>query len=149
MDLVIFAAGLFVFVAHLLELLFQKTRIPDILLLMLLGVILGPGLFDVVQPEKFGKVGEFLSATTLVVLLCASGLSLKIDVLLHAAKRATPFALLSMCGAIALMSLLLIGLLAATLYSRSSRRWHPPYGPRAKLACLLGILTQFTILCCG
>ena len=36
MEVVILGAGLFVFLAHIFELIFERTRIPDILLLMVL-----------------------------------------------------------------------------------------------------------------
>jgi cell volume regulation protein A len=114
-EIAILAAGLFIFVAHLLDYIFQKTRIPDILLLMLIGVFMGP-VFEVVDPTALGEVGNFLSIVTLVVLLCASGLSLKFQVLVRAARRATPFALVSMIGAIALMSWMLHALLGLDMW---------------------------------
>ena len=110
MEVAVFGAGLFIFLAHLLDYFFERTRVPDILLLMLLGVLVGP-IFGWMSPEDFGAVGEFLAVVTLVVILCASGLSLKFQVLLKAAKRATPFALFSMLGAVALITLCLNGLL--------------------------------------
>lgn len=39
--------GVVIFVAHFLVLLFQKTRIPDVLMLMLGGIIAGPISNDV------------------------------------------------------------------------------------------------------
>ena len=106
MEVAVFGAGLFIFLAHLLDYFFERTRVPDILLLMLLGVLVGP-IFGWMSPADFGAVGEFLAVVTLVVILCASGLSLKFQVLLKAAKRATPFALFSMLGAVALIGLCL------------------------------------------
>lgn len=103
MEIAIFGAGLFVFLAHLLDYFFERTRVPDILLLMLLGVLAGP-IFEWVSPSDFGSVGQFLSVVTLVVILCASGLGLKFQVLLRAARRAVPFALFSMAGAVALIT---------------------------------------------
>jgi potassium/hydrogen antiporter len=106
MEVAVFAAGLFIFLAHLLDYFFERTRVPDILLLMLLGVLVGP-VAGLMQPSDFGFVGEFLSVVTLVVILCASGLGLKFQVLLKAAPRATPFALFSMLGAVGLIALFL------------------------------------------
>ncbi len=101
---IILAAGLFVFVAHLLELIFEKTRIPDILLMMVIGVIAGPAVTGLVNLAAFGRVGEFLSSVTLVVILTESGISLNIRTLLAQAGRAVPFALISMAGAVAGMA---------------------------------------------
>jgi len=82
MELTVLLAGLFVFLAHILEVVFEKTRIPDILLLMLLGVIVGPVLGLVSVQEHFGKVGEFLSVVTLLVILFESGLTLPLKTLM-------------------------------------------------------------------
>jgi len=100
MATVVLTAGLFVFVAHLLELLFEKTRIPDILLLMLLGLVAGP-VMGLISQEDLGRVGEFLSTLTLLVILFESGLSLKLKSLFESAGRAAPFAIISMGLAIA------------------------------------------------
>ncbi len=100
MATVVLTAGLFVFVAHLLELLFEKTRIPDILLLMLLGLVAGP-VMGLISQEDLGRVGEFLSTLTLLVILFESGLSLKLKSLFESAGLAAPFAIISMGLAIA------------------------------------------------
>jgi len=100
METVILTAGLFVFVAHLLELIFERTRIPDILLLMLMGLVAGP-VMGLITNDDLGKVGEFLSVLTLLVILFESGISLKIGALLRSAGRAVPFSLVSMVLAIA------------------------------------------------
>jgi cell volume regulation protein A len=106
MEVAILAAGLFVFLAHLLDMSFTKTRVPDILVLMIIGVLAGPVL-GWVKPEDLGGVGRFLSVVTLIVILCASGLELRFGVLMRAARRAVPFALFSMAGAVVLMAGLL------------------------------------------
>ena len=104
MELTVLFAGLFVFLAHLLEVVFEKTRIPDILLLMLLGVLVGP-ILGFVQPEEdFGQVGEVLSVVTLLVILFESGLSLPVKTLLKAAGRAIPFSILSFITAVACLA---------------------------------------------
>ena len=104
MELTVLLAGLFVFLAHLLEVVFEKTRIPDILLLMLLGVIVGPVLGLVSVQEHFGKVGEFLSVVTLLVILFESGLTLPLKTLMKAAGRAIPFSILSFMTAVACLA---------------------------------------------
>ena len=96
----ILGAGLFVFTAHLLEAVFEKTRIPDILLLMVLGLMAGPVL-GLLESEDFGKVGSFLSVLTLLVILFESGLSLRVKALVESAGRAAPFSIISMLLAIA------------------------------------------------
>jgi len=103
MEIAILGAGLFVFLAHMLEEIFERTRIPDILLLMVLGVLLGP-ISGVLVVEDLGQVGGFLSVVTLLVILFESGLSLRVGALLSAAGRAVPFSLVSMALAIAALA---------------------------------------------
>ncbi|MBD90826.1 MAG: hypothetical protein CL940_10840 [Deltaproteobacteria bacterium] len=103
MEMAILAAGLFVFLAHLLDLVFRATKIPDILVLMIVGVIAGQAL-EVSTITTLKDVGQFVAVVTLVVILFQGGLGLKIREVLQAAKRATPFALLSMAGAVAMMT---------------------------------------------
>jgi len=103
METAILAAGLFVFLAHLLDLVFRATKIPDILVLMIVGVVAGQAL-EASTITTLQDVGRFVAVVTLVVILFQGGLGLKIREVLQAAKRATPFALLSMAGAVALMT---------------------------------------------
>ncbi|MEO8330857.1 MAG: cation:proton antiporter [Gallionella sp.] len=69
-----------VFFAHFLSLQFNKTNIPDVLILMLVGIVIGP-LFGIVMPEDFGKVGSLIATIALVVILFESGTSLNLGVL--------------------------------------------------------------------
>jgi cell volume regulation protein A len=78
--------GILVFLAHLFSGLFSRTRIPDVLLLMLIGVLLGP-VFGLVVPVNFGVVGPFFSTVTLVIILFEAGVHLDIDVLLTSLRR--------------------------------------------------------------
>lgn len=67
--------GLIVFLAHYFVALFQRTRVPDVLLLTLLGLILGPVTHEV-SPEAFGKAGGVISTIALVLILFESGVTL-------------------------------------------------------------------------
>jgi len=74
--LVILSVGLLVFLAHFFSALFQKTRIPDVLPLLLLGFLGGP-ILHWVTPAAFGKVGGVFTVVALVILLFQSGLGLR------------------------------------------------------------------------
>lgn len=76
MHAVIFSLGLVIFLGHLLAALFQRTRIPDVLLLIALGVALGPWGFNWVLLEDFGRVGSVLSSIALIVILFEGGLGM-------------------------------------------------------------------------
>lgn len=86
---VIIFVGLLVFLAHLFAGLFEKTRVPDVLYLIFIGIILGP-LLHIVVPEDFGKVGEIFTTIALVIILFESGLQLSFDSL-KTALRGTLF----------------------------------------------------------
>ena len=72
--------GLLVFVAHLFEKLFEETKIPDVLLLIVLGVIIGPVL-GVVNIEDFGIIGPVFVTLSLVVILFQGGTKLRLSAL--------------------------------------------------------------------
>ncbi|OGT92239.1 MAG: hypothetical protein A2083_06915 [Gemmatimonadetes bacterium GWC2_71_9] len=72
MNIAILALGALIFLAHLFGIVFQRTRVPDVLLLIVLGVLLGP-VAGVVRPEAMGQVGQVLSGLALVVILFESG----------------------------------------------------------------------------
>jgi NhaP-type Na+/H+ or K+/H+ antiporter len=80
MSTTILIIGLMVFFAHFLSLQFRKTSIPDVLVLMLVGIVLGP-MLGVVTPEDFGKVGSLIATIALVVILFESGTSLDLGTL--------------------------------------------------------------------
>jgi NhaP-type Na+/H+ or K+/H+ antiporter len=75
--------GLVIFVAHFLVLVFRKTRIPDVLLLMLGGIVIGPVLHRV-TPEQFGVMGQIAPTLALVVILFESGINLELRSLFRA-----------------------------------------------------------------
>lgn len=80
MSTTIFVIGLMVFFAHFLSLQFRKTNIPDVLVLMLVGILIGPVL-GIVTPDDFGKIGSLIATIALVVILFESGTSLDINTL--------------------------------------------------------------------
>ncbi len=70
--------GILVFSAHLFAMIFSKKKIPDVLLLLVIGVLIGPVL-KLVSPSDFGAVGGVFTSVTLVVILFegGTGISLK------------------------------------------------------------------------
>ncbi len=80
MSTTILVIGMLVFFAHFLSLQFRKTHIPDVLVLMLIGIVIGPVL-GIVKAEDFGKVGSLIATIALVVILFEGGTSLNLNVL--------------------------------------------------------------------
>lgn len=75
----ILVVGFLVFVAHAFTGFFSRTRVPDVLLLTIIGIILGPVLHRV-TPENFGAVGPVFATVTLIIILFEAGLSLDLDI---------------------------------------------------------------------
>lgn len=71
----ILAIGALVFLAHFFTALFKRTRIPDVLLLTILGILIGP-FGHIVRPEDFGQVGRIMSTLALIVILFESGITI-------------------------------------------------------------------------
>ncbi len=69
--------GILVFSAHLFAMMFSKKKIPDVLLLLVIGVLMGPVL-GLVSPEDFGAVGGVFTSVTLVVILFEGGTGISI-----------------------------------------------------------------------
>jgi NhaP-type Na+/H+ or K+/H+ antiporter len=76
--LTIIFVGLIVFLAHLFVSLFERTHVPDVLYLILVGLLVGP-ILKLIAPEDFGRLGEILPTIALVVILFEGGLELGID----------------------------------------------------------------------
>lgn len=72
--IIIFIGGL-LFLAHAFVILFEKTKIPDILYLIIIGLVIGPVL-QFTKPDDFGKVGPIFTTIALVVILFEGGLEL-------------------------------------------------------------------------
>ncbi len=72
------AVGFLVFLAHAFAAMFSKLRIPDVLLLILIGLLIGP-VFHLIKIESFGAIGPVFTTITLVIILFEGGTGLKLD----------------------------------------------------------------------
>ncbi|MBO3269045.1 cation:proton antiporter [Hymenobacter defluvii] len=79
--------GFLIFLGHYLAQLFERTRIPDVLGLLLVGVLLGP-MLHLLNPADFGQAGRVFSNVVLVFILFESGLEVRFEQL-RAALRGT------------------------------------------------------------
>lgn len=83
--------GLLVFLSHLFSGIFSRTRVPDVLLLIIIGICLGP-ISGLVSPSHFGAVGPVFVTITLIVILFESGTALKLSTLRSALGGAVKLA---------------------------------------------------------
>ncbi len=72
--------GVLVFMAHLFTGVFSRTRIPDILLLVFIGVLLGPVL-EVVKPDHLGSVGPVFAQIALALILFEGGQDSRLNII--------------------------------------------------------------------
>ncbi len=70
--------GLLIFCAHLFNAWFSRRRIPDVLLLMGIGILLGP-VSGVITPASVQEIGPVLASITLLFILFDSGIDMHID----------------------------------------------------------------------
>ncbi len=106
---IIVFVGLLIFLAHLFVALFERTRIPDVLYLTLIGVIIGPVL-RIVAPEDFGKLGPIFTTIALVIILFEGGLDLSLDQLRRSLGGTFLITLLSYFIALVFMAVALLSL---------------------------------------
>ncbi|WP_428897334.1 Sodium/hydrogen exchanger family protein [Parelusimicrobium proximum] len=74
---IIFIAVIII-LGEVLTALFNKTRLPDVLPLMLLGIVIGP-VAKLVTPGSFGATAEVFTTVALIVVLFQTGFELRIS----------------------------------------------------------------------
>ena len=88
----VFSIGLIIFAAHFFTALFERTRVPDVLPLIFLGILIG-SLSGILSPDDFGYVGPLLSAVALVLMLFEGGSHLTLETLKTSLKDCVILAL--------------------------------------------------------
>jgi cell volume regulation protein A len=73
---IVISLGLLIFFSHAFNELFERTKIPNVLLLLLIGIIVGP-VGGIVSKDFFGQLGNVFTTITLIVILFESGVGLK------------------------------------------------------------------------
>lgn len=96
--------GAFYFGAHLLSYVFQKTLIPDVLILILIGIVLGP-VTGVAKVEDFGQMGNIMIIIALTVVLFESGTTLRLSALASCVGSTLGVSLLTSLGTILIIAL--------------------------------------------
>lgn len=81
------------FLGHALKWFFIQTKIPDLLILILIGFLIGP-VFGVIEPSALGKVGPLLSTVALIVILYEGGIRLHAKDLMSSSLPALGLSLL-------------------------------------------------------
>ena len=100
---VIAFVGILVFLAHLFTSIFSRTRIPDVILLIIIGICVGP-LLGLASPALFGAVGPVFTTITLIIILFESGIALRLTMLRSAIGGAMILAPLSFFSTMAVVA---------------------------------------------
>src|SRR3989344_2735672 len=95
--------GIVILIGFIGKFFFNKTRIPESVFLMLIGILLGP-VFNVVSGKFFIDNASFLISLALVVVLLDSGLTLNVSKTLKNAPTALVFTILVMASTVAIVS---------------------------------------------
>lgn len=112
MAIAILVLGLVFFLSHLFTVVFDRTRIPDVLMLIIVGMLFGP-LLGIVAVEDFGKIGSVLSTLALIVILFESGTQLSTETLRKSLKPTLGLTLITFLATlttVAVVSYLFLGL---------------------------------------
>ena len=78
MEITIICIGLLYFFSHYLTILYQKTRIPDVLILIFVGILIGP-VFKLASIDSLGMLGQVLTSVALIIILFEGGLNLELS----------------------------------------------------------------------
>lgn len=108
MEVIIIGLGLLFFGGHILQWFFVKTKVPDLLLLILAGFMMGPSGFGLIQPQDLGKAGAVLATITLIIILYEGGLNLNWGNLVSSSLPALSLSLLSFIFIAAITVLILM-----------------------------------------
>jgi cell volume regulation protein A len=90
--LIIAFVGIIIFLAHLFTGLFNRIMVPDVIFLIVLGIVLGP-ILGILPPALFIEIGPIFATITLIIILLECGFSLKLNTLRKALTGAMALAL--------------------------------------------------------
>ena len=112
MDIIIIGLSILFFLGHALNWFFIKTKIPDLLILIIIGFILGPSITNLIQPDvHLGQAGKVLSIITLIIILYEGGLHLSFKDLMESSLSALSLSLLSFLSITAITAFVLLPVL--------------------------------------
>lgn len=97
--------GLLIFCAHLFSAWFSRRRIPDVLLLMIIGIVIGPAT-GWVSPGDLASIGPVFASLTLLFILFDSGLDMRLDTIRNYWTGVVQVTFLSFLTAMATVALL-------------------------------------------
>lgn len=104
MAMTLLLLGVLYFGAHAVAHAFTRTRVPDVLLLMVVGIVAGP-ITHLVPPTAFGTIGPVLATITLAAILFESGTALDLMSVARSARSTLAIALATAAVTIAIVAI--------------------------------------------
>lgn len=86
MESIILATGLIYFIGHLLTHFFERSKVPDVLMLILFGIIVGP-VTGIMTVERIGAAGHLFTQFALIIILFQGGLDIELGNLMRSARQ--------------------------------------------------------------
>ncbi len=82
----ILAAGVIYFAGHLLTHFFERSKIPDVLMLIIIGIVAGP-LTGIMTVDRIGYAGNVFTQFALIIILFEGGLDIELGSLVKSARQ--------------------------------------------------------------
>lgn len=89
-DTLFLVVGVIIFLGFISNYLFRRYKAPDVLILIFMGVILGPGTFGFISggaAESIDDLTPYVASLALAVIMFQAGMDLRIEEVLHSFKR--------------------------------------------------------------
>lgn len=77
-SLIFLVAGIVIMAGFFSNILFERTRVPDALLLLGLGIVLGP-VSGIVHPHGLAEFAEYFGTLALIIILFEGGMDMDLD----------------------------------------------------------------------
>ncbi len=101
METLILATGVIYFLGHLLTHFFEKSKVPDVLMLIIFGIIAGP-ITGIMTVERIGDGGSLFTQFALIIILFQGGIDIELGNLVRSARQSvlmtTAFFAISACA---------------------------------------------------
>jgi len=153
-------SGLIMVLGFLSHYFFKKTGIPDILILLFIGLLIGP-FFKLINPSVFLKASELFSSLALMILLFEGGMNLNLYRVMQESPRAFLLAVFGIITSMILTAIfvynvlgwgLLNGLLLGAIIGGSSSSIVIPLATKLKvspkISTFLSLESAFTDAIC-
>ncbi len=89
-DTLFLACGAIIFMGFISNYLFRRFKAPDVLILMFLGIILGPQVLGLISDDAAQAIGSatpYVAAAALAVIMFQAGMDLHIDEVVRSFKK--------------------------------------------------------------